>query len=211
MSDHTTATSLTLESLYSTYHGWLKSWMMRKLQSVFDADDIAQDTFLRVMGSDSLSTIRDPRSFLCTIAKRVMVDLFRRNALEKSYLEMVALMPEELAPSPEERESQLETLQLIDTMLDGLNAKTREAFLLSQLEGLAYSEIAHTLGVSVSSVKKYIAKAIEHCLLFRLEHGLDSFTYRLPSSGTALGIVLVCGIKRRTCQPTTGSTLAAVV
>jgi RNA polymerase sigma-70 factor (ECF subfamily) len=77
-----------------------------------------------------------------------------------------------MAPSPEERESQLETLQLIDTMLDGLSGKTREAFLLSQLDGLKYSEIALQLGVSVSSVKKYVAKAIEHCLLFRLEHGL---------------------------------------
>jgi RNA polymerase sigma-70 factor (ECF subfamily) len=46
------------------------------------------------MSSETLSTIRDPRSFLCTIAKRVMVDLFRRNALEKAYLEMLALMPE---------------------------------------------------------------------------------------------------------------------
>ncbi|HDI4958939.1 TPA: sigma-70 family RNA polymerase sigma factor [Salmonella enterica] len=168
MSDHATTTaSFTLESLYGAHHGWLKSWLTRKLQSAFDADDIAQDTFLRVMGSDSLSTIRDPRSFLCTLAKRVMVDLFRRNALENAYLEMLAL-----APSPEERESQLETLQLIDSMLDGLNGKTREAFLLSQLDGLTYSEIALKLGISVSSVKKYMAKAIEHCLLFRLEHGL---------------------------------------
>jgi DNA-directed RNA polymerase specialized sigma subunit, sigma24 homolog len=127
---------------------------------------------LRVMGSETLSTIRDPRSFLCTIAKRVMVDLFRRNALEKAYLEMLALMPETLAPSPEERESQLETLQLIDAMLDGLSDKTREAFLLSQLEGLTYSDIAQKLGVSTSSVKKYVARAVEHCLLFRLEHGL---------------------------------------
>ena len=76
------------------------------------------------------------------------------------------------APSPEERESQLETLQLLDSMLDGLNGKTREAFLLSQLDGLTYSEIAHKLGVSISSVKKYVAKAVEHCLLFRLEYGL---------------------------------------
>ena len=173
MSDRATTTAcFTFESLYGAHHGWLKSWLTRKLQSAFDADDIAQDTFLRVMGSDSLKTVRDPRSFLCTIAKRVMVDLFRRNALEKAYLEMLALMPENLAPSPEERESQLETLQLIDSMLDGLNGNTREAFLLSQLEGLKYSEIALKLGVSVSSVKKYVAKAIEHCLLFRLEHGL---------------------------------------
>ncbi|EEW43695.1 Sigma-70 region 2 [Klebsiella pneumoniae subsp. rhinoscleromatis ATCC 13884] len=166
MSDSaTTIASLTLESLYGSHHDWL-------LQSAFDADDIAQDTFLRVMGNNTLSTIRDPRSFLCTIAKRVMVDLFRRNSLEKAYLEMLALMPERLAPSPEEHESQLETLQLIDRMLDGLKGKTREAFLLSQLDGLTYSEIALKLGVSVSSVKKYVAKAIEHCLLFRLEHGL---------------------------------------
>ena len=171
MSDRATTTaSLTFESLYGTHHGWLKSWLTRKLQSAFDADDIAQDTFLRVMVSETLSTIRDPRSFLCTIAKRVMVDLFRRNALEKAYLEMLA--PEGGAPSPEEREGQLETLQLLDSMLDGLNGKTREAFLLSQLDGLTYSEIAHKLGVSISSVKKYVAKAVEHCLLFRLEYGL---------------------------------------
>lgn len=173
MSDRATTTAaLTPESLYGAHHGWLKSWLTYKLQSAFDADDIAQDTFLRVMGSDTLPTIRDPRAFLCTIAKRVMVDLFRRKALEKAYLEMLALMPEALAPSPEERESQLETLQLIDSMLDGLSGKTREAFLLSQLDGLTYGEIALKLGISVSSVKKYMAKAIEHCLLFRLEQGL---------------------------------------
>lgn len=173
MSDRAAPTAdFTLESLYGAHHGWLKSWLTRRLQSTFDADDIAQDTFLRVMGSEMLSTIRDPRSFLCSIAKRVMVDLFRRNALEKAYLEMLALMPEKLVPSPEERESQLETLQLIDAMLDGLSGKTREAFLLSQLEGLTYSDIAQKLGVSASSVKKYVARAVEHCLLFRLEHGL---------------------------------------
>lgn len=173
MSDSATTTvSLTFESLYGAHHGWLKGWLTRKLQSAFDADDIAHDTFLRMMGCGTLSTIRDPRSFLCTIAKRVMVDLYRRNALEKAWLEMLALMPEAFVPSPEEQESQLETLQLIDTMLDGLNGKTREAFLLSQLEGLTYSDIALKLGVSVSSVKKYVAKAVEHCLLFRLEQGL---------------------------------------
>ena len=69
-------------------------------------------------GRRSLSTIRDPRSFLCTLAKRVMVDLFRRNALEKAYLEMLALMPENLAPSPE-RESQLKPCNSSTACLTG--------------------------------------------------------------------------------------------
>ena len=75
------ASPLTLASLYSDHHGWLKKWLTHKLQSAYDADDVAQDTFVRIMAGESLLTIRDPKSFLCTIAKRVMIDLFRRNAL----------------------------------------------------------------------------------------------------------------------------------
>lgn len=103
-----------------------------------------------------------------------MVDLFRRRTLERAYLEMLALIPEGYAPSPEQRQSLLESLQQIDAMLDGLGPKVKQAFLLSQLEGLGYADIAARLGVSVSSVKKYMAKATEHCLLFILENDVYS-------------------------------------
>lgn len=100
----------------------------RQAAILFDADDVAQDTFIRVMGGEPLTTIRDPKSFLCTIAKRVMIDLFRRNALERAWLEMIAQLPEALAPSAELQQIQLETLQQVDAMLDGLSQKAREAF-----------------------------------------------------------------------------------
>ena len=101
-----------------------------------------------------------------------MIDLFRRNALERAWLEMLAQLPQAMVPSPELQHIQLETLQQVDAMLDGLSRKARAAFLFSQLEGLTYAEIAERLMVSVSSVKKYVARATEHCLLFRLENGL---------------------------------------
>ncbi len=168
----TSPASLTFDVFYRSYHSWLTLWLTRKMHSLFDAEDIAQDTWMRIFGQQSLQTIRDPRSFLCTVAKRVMVDLFRRQALEKSYLEMLALLPADQVPDTEQQQIHLQTLQLVDQMLACLSDKARQAFLLSQLEGLRYREIADQLGVSVSSVKKYIAKATEHCLLFRLEHGL---------------------------------------
>ncbi|MDF7662264.1 sigma-70 family RNA polymerase sigma factor [Erwiniaceae bacterium L1_54_6] len=161
-----------LALFYANNHRWLRQWLTGKLRSAFDADDVTQDTFLRVMSGDHLADIRDAKSFLCTLAKRVMVDRFRRNALEKAYLELLSQLPEAVAPSPEVQQSQLEILQLIDRMLDGLGYKARQAFLLSQLDNLTYAEIAVQLSVSVSSVKKYMAKATEHCLLFRLEQGL---------------------------------------
>ena len=129
---------------------------------------------MRLLKSDAAATLREPKDFLVTVAKRVMVDLFRRRTLERAYLEMLALIPEGYAPSPEQRQSLLESLQQIDAMLDGLGPKVKQAFLLSQLEGLGYADIAARLGVSVSSVKKYMAKATEHCLLFSLENDVYS-------------------------------------
>ncbi len=173
MSDRATTTaSLTFESLYGTHHGWLKSWLTRKLQSAFDADDIARGHFFA--GNEQRNALDDPRSSLFPVHYRQTRDggPVSPKRAGKSVSGDAGAYAGGVAPSPEERESQLETLQLVDSMLDGLNGKTREAFLLSQLDGLTYSEIAHKLGVSVSSVKKYVAKAVEHCLLFRLEHGL---------------------------------------
>ena len=51
----------------------------------------------------------------------------------------------------------------LDQLLDGLPPKVRSAFLWAQLDGLPYAEIAQRLGVSLSSVKQYMARALRHC------------------------------------------------
>ena len=47
---------------------------------------------MRLLKSDAAATLREPKDFLVTVAKRVMVDLFRRRTLERAYLEMLALI-----------------------------------------------------------------------------------------------------------------------
>jgi RNA polymerase sigma-70 factor (ECF subfamily) len=73
-----------------------------------------------------------------------------------------------LAPSPEQHIIILATLQEIDALLDQLPAKIRSAFLMSQLDGLTYIEIGQRLGVSDRMVKKYMARAMLHCLTAEL-------------------------------------------
>lgn len=63
----------------------------------------------------------------------------------------------------------VETLLEIDAMLNRLNPKARQAFLLAQIDGLTYREIATQLDVSERMVKKYMAAAMIHCLLLRRE------------------------------------------
>lgn len=87
-------------TLYQTHHRWLRHWLQHKLGSSCDADDLAQDTFVRVLLGGSAQDIREPKSFLCTVARRVMVDFFRRNALERAWLEMLEQLPEAQVPSP---------------------------------------------------------------------------------------------------------------
>ncbi len=94
MSATASAPHAALSRLYATHHAWLQGWLHRRLGCAFDADDVAQDTFMRLLRSDAAATLREPKDFLVTVAKRVMVDLFRRRTLERAYLEMLALIPE---------------------------------------------------------------------------------------------------------------------
>lgn len=159
-------TALTHEGLYRAHGTWLNGWLRGRLGHSSDrAADFVQETFLRLLQAGSTPpALVQPRPYLASIARGLMVDHFRRQDLERAYLAELAALPERCQPSPEERAILLETLLAIDRMLDGLGEKVKRAFLLAQLDGLAYAEIAAELGVSVSSVKKYMHKAVMHCL-----------------------------------------------
>ncbi|MFQ6332681.1 sigma-70 family RNA polymerase sigma factor [Methylophilus sp. 3sh_L] len=157
-----------VESLYNDHHHWLKSWLRRQLYCNERAADLAHDTFVRVISARNASQIVEPRVYLATIARRLMVDYFRRATLERAYLDALSTMPEPIHISAEERAVMVETLCEIDAMLDALGEKTRQIFLMSQLDGMTYPEISVQMNLSVSAIKKYMARAIEHCLLFSL-------------------------------------------
>ncbi|MGX5219176.1 sigma-70 family RNA polymerase sigma factor [Pseudomonas sp. S9] len=155
-----------VQRLYSDHNAWLNGWLRQRLGCAHNAADLAQDTFVRLLKSpDGLATLRQPRAYLSTIAHGLVVNFWRRQSVERAYLDALAAQPEALAPSPEEREMIVETLLAIDAMLLRLPSKVREAFLLSQLDGLTYAVIAQRLAVSERMVKKYMAQAMLHCLM----------------------------------------------
>ncbi len=73
-----------VESLYSGHHRWLQGWLRGKLGNAFDAADLAHDTFVRILVDRNAHAVREPRSYLATIANRVVVDHYRRQALERA-------------------------------------------------------------------------------------------------------------------------------
>ena len=160
----TPSRDLLITELYQTHNSWLLGWLRRKLGCSFDAADLVQDTFSRILQKDDLTNIKEPRAYLTTIAHGLLVNHVRRRDIEKAYLETISHLPQAEAPSPETINIMIETLTKIDEMLDGLSGKVRNAFLWFQLEGLTHAQIAARLSVSVSSVRQYIAKALVHCI-----------------------------------------------
>ncbi len=153
-----------IEQVYNSHHGWLYSWLWHKLGSREDAAELAQDTFLRLLTVKPSEKLYEPRAYLRTVAHGLLVNHWRRRKLERAYLAALAAHPELEEPSPEQRALVLETLTRIDTMLDTLPTKVQHAFLMSQLDGLTYSQIAKKLGVSDRMIKKYMAQAMLQCL-----------------------------------------------
>ena len=146
-----------LHQLYSDHNSWLKGWLRVRLGNAADASDLAQDTFVRVMTARIDTPIREPRGYLSAIARSLMIDKSRRRTL--------SLRPEPVDVSPETRLSIIEMLVSIDTLLDELGSRTREIFLAVQLEGLSYVAAAERFGVSVTTVKNHLIRAMTRCLL----------------------------------------------
>ena len=154
-----------LHALYSEHHLWLRRWLHRRLGCSFDAADLAHDTYERLICSNRTpGHPSESRSWLMRIAKGLVIDLHRRRRLETAYLQALELIPEREHPSVEDREITLETLIEIDSILDRMSNKVRQAFLLSRLEHLTYPEIAQRLNVSVASVQKYMLAAVKACV-----------------------------------------------
>lgn len=156
-----------LALLYRSHHSWLHGWLSRRIGCRESAADLAQDTFMRLLKSRQASPLREPRAYLSSIARGLMIDRYRRRELERAYLESLALLPSQEIPSEEERLLILDSLERIDRLLDLLKPRVREAFLLAQLDGLTCQQIAEKLGVSRSTIERDLAKALQHCYRLR--------------------------------------------
>jgi len=155
-----------MHTLYSNHHGWLHGWLRKKLGCAFQAEDLAHDTFLRlIVRPRQLDAAYDPRAYLTKIAQGLVIDLWRRQEIERAWLVTLAAHPASLVPSAEHQAIIIETLMEVDRVLTQLPDKPRRALLLAHLHDMTYAEIASELEVSERMVKKYMAQAMLHCLL----------------------------------------------
>ncbi len=119
---------------------------------------------MRVLSSCLPVNMNEPRAYLTTIARNLLIDHWRRQELERAYEQAMQQLPEALAPSPEVRLQMLETLVELDQRLQALPELTRQVFFHSQLDGMRYADIATELQMSLATVKRHMSRAFLACM-----------------------------------------------
>ena len=141
---------------YMRHRAWLTALLARRFGAA-DADDIAQDTWLRVRDYRPAQPVRHPRSLLARIALNLA-----SNRLRKTWRE-APTSPDNPVLAELSVEDGQDEARLFEQMMLALPSKLSDVFVLSHVRGLTYREIASLRGISVKTVEKRMTQAIARC------------------------------------------------
>jgi RNA polymerase sigma-70 factor (TIGR02957 family) len=149
------------------YRPLLFSIAYRMLGEVGDAEDVVQETFLRAhrLLADGRE-IREPKAFLTEVTTRLAIDHLRSARVRRERY-VGAWLPEPLVgndePSPEERAEDLESLSMAFlVVLETLSPVERAVFLLHDVFGFDFDEVAETVEKSPANTRQIAVRARKH-------------------------------------------------
>ncbi|MEL6365982.1 MAG: sigma-70 family RNA polymerase sigma factor, partial [Pseudomonadota bacterium] len=132
------------------------------------ARDIAQSAYLRVWRFAQDGDVENPRTLIFKTASNVAANEFRSRRLRRRHHAPpsdrengdIDDAPSD-APSPERVATAKDDARLSVEVINALPDKVRRAFVMSRFQDMSYTEIAEAMGVSVSSVEKYVIAALK--------------------------------------------------
>jgi RNA polymerase sigma-70 factor, ECF subfamily len=130
----------------------------RMLGSVADAEDVVQEAFIRWMGA-SRSEVREPEAFLRRTVTRLCLDQLK-SARHRREAYVGPWLPEPIVEEDEEGEEDI-TLPLM-LALERLSPLERAAFLLHDVFGIGFEEVAVTIQRSPAACRQLAARARAH-------------------------------------------------
>lgn len=136
----------------------LRGYLRMRLRDANDAEDVAQEAFLRVWRSRGAEQIENPRSYLFRVANNIATDRLRERQ-RWQWVDESAVAEAEDCVSPERTVAAREELALVQQAIERLPPNCRRAFTM-RLEGRSHAEIAAAMGVSKSMVEKHMADAL---------------------------------------------------
>jgi len=152
-----------LEGIVHRNDSDLKRYLSQRIGNRAEAEDLAQEIYLRLLRVERKDLIRSPEALLFRVASNAVYEwrLLARNRLPHGPTELEELESADREPSADIWRAEL--AQALTAALERLSPKCRAAVLLHRREQLTYSEVGATLGISVAMVKKYLSQGLALC------------------------------------------------
>ncbi len=150
-------------ALFREHHRALLAFLQCRLASPADAQEVAQEVYVRLLAMGEEARIETPRAFLFRVAANLAVDRARMQAVRAKAPPDPEPEDWHAAPVPERHAAALQQWQDIREALRELPAKTSRAFVMHAIEGRDYGAIARAMNLSERMVRYHVSHAMNHC------------------------------------------------
>jgi RNA polymerase sigma-70 factor (family 1) len=146
------------DQVFMTWYKPLRNFVYYKTGDMQAAEDIVQDTFLKVWERRETINTLTIKSLLYKIANNLFLNRIEHEKVTFNFVS--EHQGNYLSNAPDFEFEMKEFDKRLQDSLAELNEKNREVFLMNRIDELTYTQIAENLGISVKAVEKRISKAI---------------------------------------------------
>ncbi|MEM1357211.1 MAG: sigma-70 family RNA polymerase sigma factor [Bacteroidota bacterium] len=145
--------------LFADWGQPIRNFLQYKLGNLGQAEDLAQEAFLRLWQACGKVAPGKAKSYLFTVANNLFLDEVKHRKVVFKFQQRntVKMATEE---SPEYLLEVTEFEERLQQALAELPEKNRVVFLLNRIDKLTYQEIAERIGISKKAVEKRMSKAL---------------------------------------------------
>jgi RNA polymerase sigma factor (sigma-70 family) len=147
--------------------GWRQRWnrslfqfLNRRVQTTVDIEDLAQETYLRLLRARDLGDVRNPQAYLLRVASHVILEWRDSQPRPEAFLMLdEELLPDECGPDLE-AEAAL-SQERLENILAAVSPVMRAVLLLRLRDELSCKDIAQELSLTLRQVRRYLARGYE--------------------------------------------------
>jgi RNA polymerase sigma factor (sigma-70 family) len=154
--------------------GWRQRWnrslfqfLRQRVRGSVDVEDLAQETYLRLLRAPDLSEVRNPQAYLLQVARHVMLEWRGQPVSPESFVELEEASLVDDCPPELDLEARW-AQQRLELALEEVSPAVRAVLLLRLRDDWPCQDIAQQLGLTDRQVKRYLARGYDH-LRARLE------------------------------------------
>jgi RNA polymerase sigma-70 factor (family 1) len=156
------ASMQSFENLYARYSAKLYNFVLKLSKgNTYMAEELVQRTFIKIWENrEQINSDKTFISYLCTIAKNMLVNEYEHQTIKFIYHEYVRIQMVDTDNSTELDVDKMLLDEYIDKLTEKLPPKRREIFVLSRRKGLSNKQISELLHISESTIETQLSKAL---------------------------------------------------